>query len=60
MADRVEKVQEAAERTAQEHQELKESVEAVGRKANRFAIVALCLLAVSIAMNVFLFISFRR
>jgi hypothetical protein len=60
VADRLEKVHETAERNAQEHQELKESVEAVGRKANRFAILTLSLLAVSIAMNVFLFFHFHR
>jgi hypothetical protein len=60
VADRLEKVQEASERNAQDHQELKESVEAVGRRANRVAILALCLLAASVATNVFLFLHFKR
>jgi hypothetical protein len=60
VADRLEKVQEASEKNAQDHRELKESVEAVGRKANRVAILALCLLAASIATNVFLFLHFKR
>jgi hypothetical protein len=60
VADRLEKVQETAERNAQDQQELKESVEAVDRKANRLTIVALCLLAVSIGANIFLFFHFHR
>jgi hypothetical protein len=60
MGDRLEKVHEAAERNAQEQQELKESVQAVGRNANRLAILAICLLAVSIGVNIFMFIHFQR
>jgi hypothetical protein len=55
VAEHLEKVQEAADRSAQEQQELKEALKSVGRKANVVAIVALCLLALSIAVNVFLF-----
>jgi hypothetical protein len=60
VAERLEKVQEASERNAQEQQELKESVQTIGRKANLIAILALSLAAVSIAANVFFFFHFRR
>jgi hypothetical protein len=58
MVERLEKVQDAAERNALEQQELRESLESVGRKANAVAIGALALLAVSLAVNVFLFLHF--
>jgi hypothetical protein len=60
VADRLEKAQEAVERNAQEQQELKETVQTIGRKANLIAILALSLAAASIAVNVFFFLHFRR
>lgn len=60
VVERLEKVQDAAERNAQEQQDLKDEIKAVGRKANAVAIAALALLAVSLAVNVFLFLHFAH
>jgi hypothetical protein len=60
VADRLERVQETADRTAQDQQELKVAVQVVGRKANIIAVLALCLLAASLAANVLLFLHFQR
>ena len=64
MADRLEdslgQVQAAADRNALEQKELREGLQSAGRKANRVAILALCLLALSVAVNLFLFLHFQR
>ncbi len=60
LAERLDQVQEAADRNALEQKELRDGLRSVGRKANLIAIVALCLLALSLAANVFLFMHFQR
>jgi len=54
--DQLETVREAADRTAREQEEVLEGMQAVRKKVNRFAILASALLAVSLIMNVLLFL----
>lgn len=58
--DRLEQVREATDRNTLEQQELMEDLKSVGRKANRIAIFAIFLLAVSIAVNVVLFLHIQH
>jgi hypothetical protein len=54
--DQLEMVREATDRNTLEQQELIEDLKAVGNKVNTFAFIALGLLAVSIALNVILYL----
>jgi len=58
--DQLEMVREATDRNTLEQQELLEDLKAVGKKINRFAWLALALLAVSIALNVVLYLHIKR
>lgn len=60
LAERLEQVQAAADRNALEQKDLRESLRSVARRANGIAIAALCLLAASLAANLFLFLHFQR
>ncbi len=63
-ADRLEsqldQVQSTVDRNTLELKELREGMQTIGRKANLIAIAALCLLALSVAANLFLFLHFQR
>jgi septal ring factor EnvC (AmiA/AmiB activator) len=50
--DQLEKVREAADRNTFEQQELVDDLKAVRKKVNRFALLALVVLAVSLLLNV--------
>jgi hypothetical protein len=56
--DQLEMVREATDRNTREQQELLEDLKTVGNKVNRFAFIALGLLAVSILLNVVLYLHF--
>ncbi|HVU45058.1 MAG TPA: hypothetical protein VHD85_02965 [Terracidiphilus sp.] len=58
--DRLELVREATDRNTLEQQELMEDLKAVGKKVNVIAVVAMVLLAISIAVNVVLFLHIQR
>jgi len=58
--DQLEMVREATDRNTLEQQELMEDLKAVGNKVNLIAVVALLLLAVSIALNVLLYLHISR
>lgn len=58
--DQLEMVREATDRNTLEQQELLEDLKAVGNKVNVFAVFALALLAVSILVNVILYLHIRR
>lgn len=58
--ERLEQVREATDRNTLEQQELMEDLKSVGRKVNRIAIVALLLLAMSIAVNVVLYLHIQK
>jgi len=58
--DQLEMVREATDRNTLEQQELMEDLKAVGNKVNLVAVVALLLLAVSIALNVLLYLHISR
>jgi hypothetical protein len=58
--DRLEMVRDATDRNTLEQQELMEDLKAVGRKVNLVAIVALVLLAASLALNVLLYLHVRH
>jgi hypothetical protein len=60
LADRLDQVQESSERNANEQKVLGQNLQAVGRKANLVAIAALCLLALSLVANVYLFVHFQH
>ena len=53
-------VREATDRNTLEQQELLEDLKSVGNKVNLVAFVALGLLAVSIALNVVMFLHIQR
>ena len=53
-------VREATDRNTLEQQELVEDLKTVGSKVNVFALVALALLAVSIVLNVILYLHIQR
>jgi hypothetical protein len=54
--DRLEMVREATDRNTLEHQELMEDLKAVGKKVIVFALIALGLLAVSVIVNIVLYL----
>ena len=58
--DHLEMVREATDRNTLEQQELMEDLKAVGNKVNLFAIVAMGLLALSVLINVFLYLHILR
>jgi len=58
--DQLEMVREATDRNTLEQQELMEDLKAVGGKVNRVAVIALLLLAASIALNVMLYLHISR
>ncbi len=58
--DRLELVREATDRNTLEQQELMDDLKRVGRKVNLIAVVALILLAASIAVNVVLYLHIQR
>lgn len=58
--DQVETAREASDRYAREQEELLESLAAVRRRVNRFALVGLALLVVSLLLNVALFLHFQH
>lgn len=60
LADRLDQVQESSDRNANEQKKLRQNLQAVGRKANLVALAALCLLALSLAANVYLFVHFEH
>ena len=60
VAERLDLVQAAADRNALEQKELRTSLQSVSRRSNVIAIVALCLLALSLGANLFLFLHFQR
>lgn len=58
--DQLEMVREATDRNTLEQQELLEDLKAVGNKVNVFAVIALILLAVSVVINVVLYLHILR
>jgi len=58
--DQLETVREAADRNTLEQQELLEDLKAVRKRVNRFAILAFGLLAVSVALNLVLYLQMRH
>jgi hypothetical protein len=58
--DQLEMVREATDRNTLEQQELLEDLKAVGSKVNTFALMAFVLLALSIFLNVILYLHIRR
>jgi chromosome segregation ATPase len=54
--DKVETLRETVDRNAREQEELLDSIEAVRGRVNRFAIMGLALLAVSVLANVALYL----
>jgi hypothetical protein len=58
--DHLEMVREATDRNTLEQQELLEDLKAVGNKVNLVAIIALGLLAVSVFLNLFLYLHIER
>ncbi len=58
--DQLDMVREATDRNTLEQQELMEDLRAVGQKVNLIAIVALGLLAVSVVLNVLLYLHIER
>jgi hypothetical protein len=58
--DKLEKVREATDRNTLEQQELMEDLKAVGKKVNRVAIAAIGLLAVSVIVNILLYLHIQR
>ncbi len=58
--DQLEMVREATDRNTLEQQELLEDLKTVGNKVNVFALVALGLLAISILLNLILFLHIQR
>lgn len=58
--DQLEMVREATDRNTMEQQELREDLRSVGKKVNLVAIVAIGLLAVSVLLNLFLYLHIQR
>jgi len=56
----LEMVREATDRNTLEQQELLEDLKTVSNKVNTFAFVALVLLAVSVVLNIVLYLHIRR
>jgi hypothetical protein len=53
-------VREATDRNTLEQQELLEDLKTIGNKVNVFALVALALLALSVLLNVILYLHIKR
>lgn len=58
--DRLDMVRDATDRNTLEQQELMEDLKAVGRKVTMVAIIAIVLLAASLALNILLYLHVRR
>ncbi|MDR3727178.1 MAG: hypothetical protein P4K86_09075 [Terracidiphilus sp.] len=58
--DQLEMVREATDRNTLEQQELLEDLKTVGNKVNMFALFALALLALSVLLNVILYLHIKR
>ena len=58
--DQLETVREATDRNTQEQKELLDDLKSVRKKVNRFALLALALLAVSVLLNVILYLHIRH
>jgi hypothetical protein len=58
--DRLEMVREATDRNTLEQQELMQDLKGLGKKVNRVAIAALGLLAVSVIVNILLYLHIQR
>jgi hypothetical protein len=58
--DRLDMVRDATDRNTLEQQELMEDLKAVGRKVTFVAIIAIVLLAASLALNILLYLHVRR
>jgi hypothetical protein len=58
--DQLEMVREATDRNTLEQQELLEDLKSVGNKVNMFALFAFALLAMSILLNIILYLHIRR
>jgi hypothetical protein len=58
--DQLEMVREATDRNTLEQQELLEDLKAVSNKVNTFAFIALVLLALSVVLNIILYLHIRR
>jgi hypothetical protein len=58
--DQLEMVREATDRNTLEQQELLEDLKGVGNKLNLFAIIAMGLLAVSVLLNIILYLHILR
>jgi hypothetical protein len=56
----LEAVREATERNSREQEDLLDDLQAVRRRVNRFAIPALGLLALSVLLNVLLYLHMRH
>jgi hypothetical protein len=57
--EQLETVREATDRNAQEQQEMLENLNAVGKKVTRFGLLATLLLAISVLLNVILFLRIK-
>ena len=58
--DQLERVREATDRNTLEQQELVEDVRAVGTRVSRFVVVGILLLAISVALNVYLLVQLQH
>lgn len=58
--DQLEMVREATDRNTLEQQELMEDLKVVGGKVNLFAVIALGLLAISVIVNIILYLHIQR
>jgi hypothetical protein len=58
--DQLEMVREATDRNTLEQQELMEDLRGVGNRVNGFALLALALLAISVMVNMILYLHIRR
>ena len=58
--DQLERVREATDRNALGQRELMEDLKTVGNRVNRFALVLLGLLAISIVLNMILYLRIQR
>jgi hypothetical protein len=60
IADQLEQIREATDRNTLEQQELIDELKSAGKRMNIVALVAFALLAVSVALNVFLYFQLQR
>lgn len=58
--DQLERVREATDRNTLEQQELVEDVRAVGTRVSRFVVIGILLLAISVALNVYLLVQLQH